>query len=79
MYSNPYIYINKEIDIIIVIWMDDLIIFGKDMININDFKIQLNEEYEMKDLGEFRYFLDIQSTATESERSFISVNQDTIE
>ena len=38
-YSDPYIYINKKTRIIIAMWMNDLIIFGKDMININDLKI----------------------------------------
>ena len=38
MYSDPYIYINKKIDIIIAMWMDDLIIFEKNMISINDLK-----------------------------------------
>lgn len=58
-YSDPCVYINKETDIIIAMWVDDLIIFGKDMVRINDLKVQLNEEYEMKDLGEFSYFLGI--------------------
>ena len=72
-YSNPCVYINKETDIIIAMWMDDLIIFGKDMASINDLKTQLNEEYEMKDLGELRYFLDIQ-VHRDRERKIIHIS-----
>jgi len=43
-YSDPCVYINKETDIIIAMWVDDLIIFGKDMASINNLKAQLNEE-----------------------------------
>ena len=55
-------------------WMDDLIIFGKDMASINDLKAQLNEEYEMKDLGELKYFLDIQ-IHRDRERKIIHISQ----
>ena len=41
-------------------WVDDLIIFGKDMSSIDDLKAALKREYEMKDLGELNYFLGIQ-------------------
>src|SRR5579859_4533286 len=59
-YSDPCVYINRDTDIIIAMWVDDLIIFGKDMASINDLKAQLNEAYEMKDLRELKYFLGIQ-------------------
>jgi len=59
-YLDPCAYVNKEMEIIIAMWVDDLIIFGKDIASINSFKVQLNEEYEMKDLGELKYFLSIQ-------------------
>src|SRR2546423_8607297 len=59
-FSDPCVYINKETGIIIAMWVDNLIIFGKNMANINTLKEQLNEEYEMKDLRELKYFLGIQ-------------------
>jgi len=40
--------------------VDDLIIFGTDMPSINALKVQLNEEYEMKNLEELKYSLGIQ-------------------
>ena len=55
-------------------WVDDLIIFGKDMANINDLKAQLNKEYEMKDLGELNYFLGIQ-VHRDKERKIIHISQ----
>src|SRR5437667_6018079 len=55
-------------------WVDDLIIFGKDMASINELKAQLNEEYEMKDLGELKYFLGIQ-VHRDRERKIIHINQ----
>jgi hypothetical protein len=78
-FSDPCVYINKETDATIAMWVDDLIIFGKDMASINDLKAQLNEEYEMKDLGELKYFLDIQIHPTGSEKSFTSVSLGTID
>src|SRR5438046_746606 len=73
-YSDPCVYINKKTDIIIAMWVDDLIIFGKDMASINDLKAQLNEEYEMKDLGELKYFLGIQ-VHHDRERKIIHISQ----
>jgi hypothetical protein len=55
-------------------WVDDLIIFGKNMTSINDLKVQLNEEYEMKDLGELKYFLGIQ-VHRDRERKIIHISQ----
>src|SRR5579859_6043507 len=73
-YSDPCIYINKTTEIIIAMWVDDLIIFGKDMASINDLKAQLNEEYEMKDLRELKYFLGIQ-VHRDRERKITHINQ----
>src|SRR5271154_3897429 len=42
-FSDPCVYINRETGIIIAMWVDDLIIFGKDMASINNLKAQLNE------------------------------------
>ena len=40
--------------------MNDLIIFEKDIISVQDLKAALNKEYKMKDLKELKYFLGIQ-------------------
>ncbi len=54
--------------------MNNLIISGKDMTSINNFKIQLNEEYKMKNLEELKYFLDIQ-VHHDKEHKIIHINQ----
>ena len=45
--------------VIIAMWVNDLIIFAKDKVTINDVKSKLNESFDMKDLGELEYFLGI--------------------
>jgi hypothetical protein len=74
LYSDPCVYINKMTGIIIAMWVDDLIIFGKNITSIEDLKAQLNEEYEMKDLGELKYFLGIQ-VHRDRERKIIHISQ----
>jgi len=73
-FSDPCVYINKMTGIIIAMWVDDIIIFGKDMTSVNDLKAQLNDEYEMKDLGELKYFLGIQ-VHRDKERKIIHIGQ----
>jgi hypothetical protein len=63
-------------------WVDDLIIFGKDLNHVNKLKAQLSEEYEMKDMGELKLtniFWGFKFIETGSGKSSTSVNQDTIE
>ena len=60
LYSDPCVYMNKETNTIIAMWVDNLIIFSKDIASINALKAQLNEEYKMKNLGELKFFLGIQ-------------------
>ncbi len=46
--------------VIIVIYVDDLIIIGDNNVDIFDLKKLLKQKFEMKDLGELRYFLGIE-------------------
>jgi ADP-heptose:LPS heptosyltransferase len=46
--------------VVIVIYVDDLIITGDNDANIFDLKKLLKKKFEMKDLGELRYFLGIE-------------------
>ncbi len=53
----------KKIDhgiVVIVIYVDDLIIIGDSDADISDLKKLLKQKFEMKDLGELRYFLGIE-------------------
>jgi Reverse transcriptase (RNA-dependent DNA polymerase) len=54
--------------------MDDFIIFEKDMISINALKAQLSKKYEMKNLEELKYFLEIQ-VHRDRKRKIIHINQ----
>jgi len=46
--------------VVIVIYVDDLIITGDSDVDISDLKKLLKQKFEMKDLGELRYFLGIE-------------------
>ncbi len=46
--------------VVIVIYVDDLIIIGDSDVDIFDLKKFLKQKFEMKDLGELRYFLGIE-------------------
>jgi hypothetical protein len=46
--------------VVIVIYVDDLIIIGDNNVDISDLKKLLKQKFEMKDLGELRYFLSIE-------------------
>src|SRR5579871_1985693 len=59
MNSDHGIYINDQSGIIIGIWVDDLIIIGKNIMDIKELKENLNKTFEMKDLEDFTYFLGI--------------------
>jgi len=46
--------------VVIVIYVDDLIITRDSDVNISNLKKLLKQKFEMKDLGELHYFLDIE-------------------
>ena len=62
MNADHCVYVNMTTSVIIALWVDNLLMFAKDKVTINDIKIKLNESFEMKDLGELEYFLGIQVT-----------------
>ena len=45
---------------LVVIYVDDLIVTGDSDVDIDDVKLLLKHKFEMKDLGELRYFLGIE-------------------
>ena len=72
--SDSCVYVSKNTEVIIAIWVNDLIIIEKDMINIQALKVALNKEYEMNDLGELKYFLIIQIHCNKEQNSFTLVS-----
>jgi hypothetical protein len=46
--------------VVIIIYVDDFIITGDNNVNISDLKKLLKQKFEMKDLGELRYFFGIE-------------------
>jgi len=58
--SSLYVKKTNHGIIIIVIYVDDLIITRDNDVDISDLKKLLKQKFEMKDLGELRYFLGIE-------------------
>ena len=55
-----YVRINKSELLILCLYVDDLLITGSCKKEIEDFKSDLNKEFEMSDLGDISYFLGIE-------------------
>jgi hypothetical protein len=59
-YFSLYVKNTNHGIIFIVIYVDDLIIIGDNDADISNLKKLLKQKFEMKDLGELRYFLGIE-------------------
>ena len=62
--ADPCLYVDTKRNIYITIWVDDLLIAGKNGRDIAAVKAQLAKEFEMKDLGELTHFLGMRITRT---------------
>ena len=64
--SDTTLYIRHGSDnpIFIILYVDDLVIGGKDIAEINKIKSLLSGRFEMKDLHELHYFLGIEVIRT---------------
>ena len=54
---DPCVFINDTQGLILCLWVDDILIFGKDIDNINAFKKQISERFVMTDEGPCEYYL----------------------
>ena len=60
--SNQYIYINKLTEILIVIYINNILIIGKDKVKIKALKRSLTRRFKMEDLGPVKYFIGVRIT-----------------
>jgi len=60
--ADPCLYIDTKWNIYITIWVDDLLIAGKNGRDIANVKGQLASDFAMKDLGELEHFLGMRIT-----------------
>jgi Reverse transcriptase (RNA-dependent DNA polymerase) len=58
--SSVFIKRSQKGIIVILIYVDDLVITGSDLSGIEDLKHHLNREFDIKDLGNLKYFLGIE-------------------
>ena len=65
--SDQCVYINKETGILIVIYIDNMLIIGKDKAKIKALKKSLMRRFEMEDLGPARYFVGVRITRNRKE------------
>ena len=59
--ANPNLYfkVDREMPLILVLYVDDLFLTGADLL-IHQCKRELASEFEMKDLGMMHYFLGLE-------------------
>jgi hypothetical protein len=72
--SDNCVYINKA-GVILVTYVDDMLITGPDITEINKVKEALKKEFEMDDLGPVNYFLGVRIVRNRANRS-IALIQD---
>ena len=62
-------FLKKQGELItcLIIYVDDMILTGSDSEEIKRLRVRLFEEFEIKDLGELRYFLGIEVTRSGDE------------
>jgi len=60
--GEPIVYIkeNKDMLLIVILYVDDLIFMGSKDAIVENFKEEMKNEFEMTDLGLLRYFLIIE-------------------
>ena len=65
--EDPTLYISENL--IILIFVDDIVFFAQDLASIQEAKIWLSKEFEMVDLGDLRLFLGMHITRDRVKRT----------
>jgi hypothetical protein len=60
---------------IMIVYMDDIVITGDDIVEIVDLKNYLAREFKVKDLGQLKYFLGIEISCGSKKICFISTKR----
>ncbi len=63
--ADPCVYFNKEIELIVGVYVDDLLIMSSRKSTIQKFKEDIKAVFEVKDLGEIHHLLSIKITRNE--------------
>ena len=58
--NSLYVLHTEKGIVITIIYVDDMIIIINDVAMIKNVKVMVGKEFDMKDLGELRYFLGIE-------------------
>ena len=67
--SEPTLYVKKEqaeTQLIVSLYVDDLLVTGGDQIILTDFKAKMKDMFEMSDLGQMTYFFGMEVLQTQS-------------
>ena len=62
---------DSNMEMILILYVDDLLLLGKDLSKIEDIKHQLGKLYQMKDLGPTSSYLGIQITRDQNSCSML--------
>ena len=62
--NSLYIRSGSKSPIVIILYVDDLVIGGEHLVEINRVKFLLSDKFEMTDMKELHYFLDIEVIRT---------------
>ena len=57
--SDPCVYVSSDSEFLVAVYVDDLILGGKNETRINEVKRELSQKFKIKDLGRLHYFLGV--------------------
>ena len=65
---DPCFYMNKEKQVYMILYVDDILICGPDENMIKNVKLKLSESYKMKDMGHVKKFLNMEISRNLNEK-----------